>query len=63
MWSRLLGAALRHLFAWGAGKGKDDETGRSHLAHAAACVLFLLDYEMTGGYDHLDDRKFGKTVD
>lgn len=60
VWSRLLGAALRHLFAWGAGEDKDPETGRSHLAHAACCVLFLLDYEMTGGYGHLDDRAKGK---
>jgi ribosomal protein L32 len=62
LWSRLLGAALRHLFAWGAGENKDPETGRSHLAHACCCVLFLLDYEMTGGYADLDDRAKGRPL-
>ncbi len=46
-WSRLLGAALRHLFAWGQGEDQDPETGESHLAHAACCVLFLLAYTIT----------------
>lgn len=43
-WSRLLGAALRHLFAFMRGENNDVETGRSHLAHAACCVLFLLEH-------------------
>jgi len=60
LWSRLLGAALRHLFAWGAGEAKDPETGRNHLAHAACCILFLLEYEQVGGYAHLDDRWKGR---
>jgi hypothetical protein len=46
-WSRLLAAALRHLFAWARGQDKDPETGLSHLAHAACCVLFLLSYTLT----------------
>lgn len=41
--SRLYGAALRHLFAWWRGQDDDDETGRSHLAHAACCVLMALE--------------------
>lgn len=45
-WSRLHGAALRHLFAWAEGEEGDPETGLSHLAHAACCVLFLLTYEV-----------------
>jgi len=53
-WSRLLGAALRHLFAWAAGEDKDPETGLSHLAHAACCVLFLLTYTLKDLGD--DDR-------
>ena len=53
-WSRLLAAALRHLFAWGRGENVDQESGNLHLAHAAACVLFLLTYEVDGG-GH-DDR-------
>ncbi len=55
-WSRMLGAALRHLSAWGAGESSDPETGRSHLAHAAACALFLLEYEVSGEYRAHDDR-------
>jgi hypothetical protein len=51
---RLLAAALRHLCAWGRGESKDAETGLSHLAHAACCVLFLLSYEVEGG--GIDDR-------
>ena len=62
LWSRLLGAALRHLFAWGAGEAKDPETGRNHLAHAACCILFLLEYEQVGGYAHLDDRDYKRTL-
>ena len=47
-WSRLLGAALRHIFAWAMRSGPDAESGRSHLAHAACCVLFLLSHELRG---------------
>lgn len=53
-WSRLLGAALRHLVAWGRGEDTDAETGYNHLAHAACCVLFLLSYTIEGG--GTDDR-------
>jgi hypothetical protein len=45
-WLRLLGAALRHLGAWARGEKADPESGESHLAHAACCVLFLLTYEI-----------------
>lgn len=45
-WSRLLGAILRHLFAWMQGEDKDPESGLSHLAHAGCDILFLLTYEL-----------------
>ncbi|WP_078705326.1 dATP/dGTP diphosphohydrolase domain-containing protein [Bartonella sp. WD16.2] len=45
-WSRLHGAALRHLLAWFDGEDKDPESGLSHLAHAACCLLFLMDYDI-----------------
>lgn len=45
-WTRLLGAALRHLGAWARGEKADPESGESHLAHAACCILFLLTYEI-----------------
>lgn len=47
-WSRLFSAALRHLFAWWMKRGTDPDTGRSHLAHAMCCVMFLLTYELRG---------------
>ncbi len=53
-WSRVLGAALRHLLAFMGGESKDPETGLSHLAHAGCCIMFLLEYEVT--HKELDDR-------
>lgn len=47
-WSRLAGAALRHLYAWLEREDKDPETNLSHLAHLGCCVLFLLTYEILG---------------
>ena len=47
-WSRLLGAALRHLFAWARGEDKDPESGLSHLAHAGCCILFLITHQAEG---------------
>lgn len=41
-YSRLLGAALRHLFAWSRGEELDPESGLTHLAHAGCCVVFLI---------------------
>ncbi len=53
-WSRLLGATLRHIFAFIGGQDKDPETGLSHLAHAGSCIMFLLEHEST--HKDLDDR-------
>ena len=53
-WKRLTGAALRHIFAWVSGEDKDPETGLSHLAHAACCLVFLITYEETSTGE--DDR-------
>lgn len=44
-WSRLYGAALRHLLAHMDGEDKDPESGLSHLAHLGCCVMFLLEHE------------------
>jgi len=46
-WTRLIGACMRHLFAWARGESIDPETGLSHLAHLGCCVLFLLQYELS----------------
>lgn len=45
-WSRYLGATLRHVFAFARGENLDPETGRSHLAHAICCLLFLLTFQL-----------------
>lgn len=41
-WGRLVGAALRHLWAWCGGEERDPESGHRHLAHFACCALMLL---------------------
>ena len=43
-WGRCFGAAMRHLWAWWRGEEKDSESGISHLAHAAASIMFLITY-------------------
>lgn len=40
--SRYIGASLRHIFSWIRGEKLDKETGKSHLAHAVCCLLFLM---------------------
>jgi hypothetical protein len=40
--NRYLAAAFRHMSAYAQGEQTDAETGLSHMAHAACCVLFML---------------------
>lgn len=54
VWSRPLAAAMRHLTAFNDGEDRDPESGLSHLAHAACCIMFLLEFEKT--HPELDDR-------
>lgn len=42
---RYMDAMLRHLNAHRRGEKADPETGESHLAHAACCVMFMLELE------------------
>lgn len=51
--TRLIAAALRHLFAYLRGEDKDPETGLSHAAHAMCCCMFILGLEHRAD---LDDR-------
>lgn len=44
-WLRYWNAAMRHLWSWVRGENVDPETGLSHIAHAACCLLFILAYE------------------
>lgn len=53
-WLSFASAALRHLGAWIEGENDDKESGQSHLAHAACCLLFLLNYQEEGVGE--DDR-------
>lgn len=53
-WLLYAGAAARHLFKWIGGEHKDPDSGLSHLAHAGACIVMLLTWEVTGG--GIDDR-------
>ena len=43
-WSRLIGAAMRHMNAFNSGEDLDPESGLPHLAHLGCCVLFLLEH-------------------
>lgn len=61
-YSRVYSALIRHLVAWWRRAPGDDETGLSHLKHAACCVLFLLAYEARG-MEHLDDRSMAQVGD
>lgn len=47
-YGRLIGATLRHIFAFARGEDADKESGRSHLAHAACCILMLLALTLRG---------------
>jgi len=51
---RLLAAARRHIGAFNSGVDKDEESGLSHIAHAACCLMFLLYMEKKR--PDLDDR-------
>ena len=50
---RLIGACLRHTFAFARGETVDSETGESHLLHASCCLMFL--YWMTLHKPELND--------
>lgn len=43
--ARYFAAALRHLSKHAQGEAVDSESGLSHLAHAACCLVFLLSKE------------------
>lgn len=57
-WSRPFGALMRHMWAWWRGEDKDPETGFSHLAHAACCLMFLITYETRK--PTFDDRPYSE---
>jgi hypothetical protein len=56
-WSDDFDAAQRHMMAWWIGQDLDPESGMSHLAHAGARLLILLEMERSG--KGLDNRPRG----
>jgi hypothetical protein len=54
-YSRVYAAAMRHMTAWWMGEDADNETGLSHLDHAACCLMFLQAYTKRGMVER-DDR-------
>jgi len=54
-YTRLIGAALRHLFAFVNGEDTDKESGLPHLAHCMCCIMFLLG--MSQIHPEMDDRR------
>lgn len=53
-YSRLIAAALRHIYAINNGQNDDPETGLPHAAHAMCCMMFLV--WMQAERDDMDDR-------
>ncbi len=45
---RLISATLRHLNKYNSGEDVDEESGLSHLAHAAANLMFMIDLNKHG---------------
>lgn len=54
--TRYYDACDRHIESWWGGEVADPETGKSHLAHAICCLLFLLWFEKNtpGGSEEKD---------
>src|SRR5258706_14892372 len=53
-WHKPYDALQRHLTKWWDGESLDKESGKSHLHHAAAEIMFLVEYESK--QMGLDDR-------
>jgi len=59
-WSRLIGAAQRHLVAFMSGEDIDPESGLPHIDHLACCVMFLSEHQKVGlGTDDRHKVDFG----
>jgi len=54
-YSRVIDAAMRHLYAFADGENLDKESQLSHVAHAMCCCMFLLEYLKE--HPELDDRR------
>lgn len=47
-WMRSWASAMRHMLKWEEGEDKDQESGLSHLDHAACNLMFLIAYGRRG---------------
>lgn len=54
---RYYAAAQRHLTAWWKGEKNDPESGITHLAHAATCLIFLMWHEKVQIQDEFKDNE------
>lgn len=59
-YSRLIGAAMRHLNAYNGGQDLDPESGLSHVAHACCNLMMLI--HMSEKRGDLDDRSKGINI-
>lgn len=56
-WDLSFGALQRHLALWWEGEELDEESGLSHLAHAAFHIFALIEFESyPDKYEELDNR-------
>lgn len=60
LYLKLLGSALRHLFAFASGIDNDHESGLPHLAHAMCCCMMLLG--TTKLHPEMDNRYKGTSI-
>ncbi len=54
-WTRIIGAILRHTWAYLGGETHDPETGESHMSHVMCEAMFLVHFEQTR--KEFDDRE------
>lgn len=47
-WDRPFSACIRHLMQWNENEDNDGESGYSHLFHAGACIMMLIDLVESG---------------
>jgi hypothetical protein len=59
-WSRTFDALHRHIMAFAEGELTDPESGRSHLAHAACCLMFLFAYTTNERYNEFNNLHGGQ---
>lgn len=53
---RYAAACMRHFNAWQRGEAIDPESGHHHLAHAACCLLFILEAGELGSMEGREDE-------